>query len=264
MNADQWFFTKDEIQETPSILDGRTFEEEQTDRIKGCHYLLSVGAKLRLPTLVVVTGCTFFHKFYMRQSMARFHVYDIAATCLFVATKVEECTRRLKDIVIACAQKAQKNDDLRLDEGSKDFVRWKETLLYNEIIVLETLCFDLSVEHPHMSLMNLESQLNVSQSSIRKAWMLLYQSLGAPLCLIYKPKTIAMAAVLLATNFSASDKLGENWFESLDSDVDAEEVYDLAVQMLDYYKAHYLVRSSSSQANSPHPSQFHNHYTNGH
>lgn len=68
-------------------------------------------------------------------------------------------------------------------------------MLYNEIIVLETLCFDLSVEHPHMSLLELESQLKgkgssksfyfvfyftdyyilVSSSSIRKAWMLLYQ-----------------------------------------------------------------------------------------
>lgn len=44
---------------------------------------------------------------------------DIAATCLFVATKVEECTRRLRDIVIACAQKGQKNDKLKLEEDSK-------------------------------------------------------------------------------------------------------------------------------------------------
>jgi hypothetical protein len=33
-------------------------------------------------------------------------------------------------------------------------------MLYNEIIVLETLCFDLSVEHPHLCLLELESQLN--------------------------------------------------------------------------------------------------------
>lgn len=84
---------------------------------------------------------------------------DIASTCLFIATKVEECTRRFKDIVLACARKASKNDNLRLEEDSKEFTRWKESLLHNEIIVLDTLCFDLSVEHPHTSLMKFESQL---------------------------------------------------------------------------------------------------------
>ncbi|KAL9544048.1 hypothetical protein PS6_008957 [Mucor atramentarius] len=267
MSIAQWYFTKEEIQDTPTILDGKSFEEEQMDRIKGCHYLLSVGAKLNLPQLVVVTATTYFHRFFMRRSMKYYHVYEIAATCLFVATKVEECTRRLRDIVIACAQKGQKNDKLKLEEDEKDFIRWKETLLYNEIIVLETLCFDLSVEHPHTSLLELENQLagQVSPSSIRKAWMLLYQSLGAPLCLLYRPKVVAAAALLLATNLSSTDKLSENWFELLD-DIDIGQVYELAVEMLEHYREHYLVKASSttgasSQSNSPHPSQMQ--HTNG-
>lgn len=43
----------------------------------------------------------------------------MAATSLFVATKVEESTRRIKDFINACAQKAAKNDKLTLEEGSK-------------------------------------------------------------------------------------------------------------------------------------------------
>ncbi|KAI7892490.1 cyclin-like protein [Mucor mucedo] len=254
MNVDQWYFTKDDLLDTPTICHGRTFEDEQLDRIKGCHFLLAVGAKLGLPQLVVVTATTFFHRFYMRQSMTNHHVYDIASTCLFIATKVEECTRRFKDIVLACARKASKNDNLRLEEDSKEFTRWKESLLHNEIIVLDTLCFDLSVEHPHTSLMRFETQLTVSSSSIRKAWMLLYQSLGAPLCVLYKPNIIAAAALLLATNLSSSDRLNENWYENL-HDIDVVQVHELAAEMLEYFMDHYLVRSSSSQANSPHPSQ---------
>ncbi|CEI89741.1 hypothetical protein RMCBS344292_04090 [Rhizopus microsporus] len=181
-NHDQWLFTKEDLYDTPSILDGISFEQEQTDRVKGCHYLLAVGAKLNLPQLVMVTATTFFHRFFMRQSMKRFHVYDIAATSLFVATKVEECTRRMKDIVTACAQKAQKNDKLSLEEDSKDFIRWKETLLHYEVILLETLCFDLT------------------------------------------PNLVAAAALLLASHFTTSEKLNENWYESL-QDVDASEMH---------------------------------------
>jgi hypothetical protein len=43
----------------------------------------------------------------------------MAATSLLVAAKVEESTRRIKDFVNACAQKAAKNDKLVLDENSK-------------------------------------------------------------------------------------------------------------------------------------------------
>jgi protein BUR2 len=38
---------------------------------------------------------------------------------LFLSTKVEENTRKLRDIVNACAQKAQKNEKLQLTEDSK-------------------------------------------------------------------------------------------------------------------------------------------------
>ncbi|KAG0736766.1 hypothetical protein G6F57_006231 [Rhizopus arrhizus] len=256
---DQWSFTKEDLYDTPSILDGVPFEQEQLDRVKGCHYLLAVGAKLNLPQLVVVTAITFFHRFFMRQSVKRYHVYDIAATSLFVATKVEECTRRIKDIVIVCAQKAQKNDKLSLEEGSKDFIKWKETLLHYEVILLETLCFDLSVQQAHTSLCELETQLKekstVSSSAIRKAWMLLYQCLGSPLCVLYKPNTVAAAALLLATHFSSTDKLSDNWHETLE-DINASEVHELASEMLEYYMDHYLVKSShqsSSQTSSPYP-----------
>lgn len=84
---------------------------------------------------------------------------------------------------------------------------------------------------------------------------------------------VATAALLLATHFSSTDKLSENWYEALEDDVDASEVHgkinavseregysnsvciELASEMLEYYMEHYLVKSShsSSQNNSPYP-----------
>ncbi|KAL0080702.1 cyclin-like protein [Phycomyces blakesleeanus] len=245
---DQWFFTKEELLDTPSIIDGLSFEQEQMDRTKGCHYLLAVGAKLNLPQLVLVTATTFFHRFFMRQSMRRFHVYDIAATSLFVATKVEENARRLRDFVNACAQKAQKNDRLMLDENSKDFIKWKDTMLHYETILLKTLCFDLSVEHPHTNLLNLQTQLNVPDACVRRAWILLFQSLGSPICVLYRPKVIAAAALLISAHLSGEEIAERRW---KDVDVDIGQVHELAAEMLEYYVDHYLKKA----AHSPHPSQ---------
>jgi hypothetical protein len=49
-------------------------------------------------------------------------------------------------------------------------------------------------------------------------------SLGAPLCVLYKPNTIAAAALLLATNLSSNDRLNENWYENL-HDIDVVQVH---------------------------------------
>lgn len=40
-------------------------------------------------------------------------------------------------------------------------------MLFNEVILLETLCFDLTTEHPHIYLQKMEAQLN-SKSEIEK------------------------------------------------------------------------------------------------
>ncbi|KAJ8659396.1 hypothetical protein O0I10_004758 [Lichtheimia ornata] len=256
----QWYFTKDELLDTPSIHAGYTYQAEQIDRTKGCLYILAVAAKLNLPQLVIATACTFFHRFYMRHSMKSFPVYDIAATCLLVATKVEECTRRLKDFLNVCAQKAQKNDSVQFEENSKDFWKWKNTVLANETVLLEAICFDFSIDHPQAALLELASELDVPEECVRRAWMLLYQALGMPLCLIYHPRVVATAALLLAWHFSYENQPPTDWWAT--TGLDPAEINELAADMLDYFQEHYHIRKPSSTptpttkspyyANSPH------------
>ncbi|KAI8888077.1 cyclin-like protein [Backusella circina FSU 941] len=248
MNSDQWYFTKDELSDTPSVHHGFSAENELLDRTKGCHYLLSVGAKLNLPQLPLATATTFFHRFYMRQSMKHYHVYDIAATCLFVATKVEECTRRMKDIVVACAQKAQKNDRLELSEDSKDFIKWKDTLLRYEVILLETLCFDLAIQHPHSILVASDIRSIVSDSILKKTWMFLYQLMGVPYCVLYRPDTVAAAALLLGIHCSSLDEVRGDWWDYIH--VDIGEANELAAEMVDYVMKHYLKKQNYPYLNN--------------
>lgn len=54
--------------------------------------------------------------------------------------------------------------------------------------------------------------------------LLIIHSLGSPLCVLYKPNLVAAAALLLASHFTTSEKLNENWYESL-QDVDASEMH---------------------------------------
>ena len=45
------------------------------------------------------TGAVFFHRFFMLQSFKQFDRWVVAASCLFLAGKVEETPKKCKDIL---------------------------------------------------------------------------------------------------------------------------------------------------------------------
>lgn len=66
---EQWFFTQDEINSSPSILDGISPTEERLRRAKGVNFIYQAGVLLDLPQITLYVAGVFFHRFYMRTSM---------------------------------------------------------------------------------------------------------------------------------------------------------------------------------------------------
>jgi protein BUR2 len=149
-------------------------------------------------------------------------IQEIAAVSLLLATKTEENIRRLKDIIVACCRVAQKNANLVVDEQSKDYWRWRDTLLLNEDILLEHLCFDLTVECTHTLLFELIKKLKqASNKELRNAaWAFVNDSSMTVLCLRFPPRVVAHAALYfgakrcgLDAHFSEyNDAEGRPWF----------------------------------------------------
>ncbi|ORY05601.1 cyclin-like protein, partial [Basidiobolus meristosporus CBS 931.73] len=209
----RWYIKNVDFRKTPSANDGIPYEKEVADRAKGCTFIVSVGMGLKLPQLTLATATVYFHRFYLRRSLKEFHYYDMGATCILLASKVEETGRKLRDIINVCAQKAQKNDKLFLEENSKavssiqriissqEFQRWKDTILYNEEVLLETLCFDLAVEHPYKILLSLVKELRGSKKLAQTAWAFINDSLRSILCITYPPQVVAASALYVASRF---------------------------------------------------------------
>ncbi|KAG9013879.1 hypothetical protein FRB94_004259 [Tulasnella sp. JGI-2019a] len=135
-----------------------------------------------------------------------------AITCLFLASKVEESTRKLKDVAQVCyLKKYPKADPNNMQEADK----WQDRIQTFEPIVLEALCFDLSVSHPHEYLAEafsggtrdahtwewkgrLANFSMIPRGLYQLAWSVVNDSLRIPLCLFYRPNLIASAAYLIA------------------------------------------------------------------
>ncbi|KAF2655913.1 cyclin-like protein [Lophiostoma macrostomum CBS 122681] len=220
----QWIFSDDELLQTPSIMDGMPVEEEQTLRRKGTNFILQVGMMLKLPQTTLSTAAVFFNRYLMRNSLkARagykpLHHYQIAATALFLATKVEENCRKMRELVVACVRVALKDPNKLVDEQTKDFWKWRDTILYSEDVVLESLCFDLSVEPPYQTMYNMLKYYGLEHNKkLRNAsWAFLSDSCLTQLCLLYKSRTIAAASLYAAARLAdieLPEEDGKPWWE---------------------------------------------------
>ncbi|KAK5132676.1 hypothetical protein LTR08_008720 [Meristemomyces frigidus] len=223
----QWLFTPAELANTPSIQDGMTVSDERETRSKGIAFILQVGVLLKLPQLTLDTAAVFFQRFLMRASLKKprgdvpkLHHYQSAATSLFLATKVEESGRKMKDLIVAFCRVAQKNPNLVVDEQSKDYWRWRDCLLHNEDVLLETLCFDLTVASPHRALFDtLKLYALEHHKRLRNAaWAFVTDSNSTQLCLLVSTRTIAVASLYAACRYCdvalPDDARGRPWWEA--------------------------------------------------
>ncbi|KAK6227128.1 cyclin-K [Colletotrichum tabaci] len=247
----QWYFTPDETLSTPSILDGISPAEERLRRAKGVNFIYQAGVLLDLPQITLWVAGVFFHRFYMRYSMVEekggIHHYarptlprskrgaekaqaeplltesteqNIAATALFLANKTEENCRKTKEIIITVAKVAQKNPKLMIDEMSKEYWRWRDSILMYEELMLEYLTFDLVVENPYQRLFELLGQLDIVHNKHlrQSAWAFCSDACLTSIPLLLEARDVAITAIFFAsvhTDQKIEDVNGEPWWKAL-------------------------------------------------
>eukprot|EP00126_Sphaerothecum_destruens_P012714 Sdes_comp21773_c0_seq1m20346 len=247
--SNRWYFTKEQLDKTPSRREGIDANAENAYRVDGATIIQDIGMHLKLPQLTIATAIVFFHRFYMYQSFKEFSRWSMGICCLFLAGKVEETPKKLRDILIAGHHmrflKTQRNSPnqtkyVPLSPDSKEFWDEKETLLYNERILLQTLGFDLSVEHAYQYLLNYVKALKGNKELAQTAWNFLNDCLRTTLCLQHPPQRIATSVILLAAHShqyelqNAAD--GRPWWKVFVNDVEFEILEQIGHQILNVYQ----------------------------
>ena len=252
----QWIFTDTELAHAPSIIDGMDAEKERTNRGKGVNFILQVGVMLRLPQTTLATASVFLHRFYMRHSMVEgvgrvgYHYYPMAATSLFLATKVEETCRKMKELVIACVRVAQKDPTKAVDEQDREYWRWRDNIQLNEDLLLEALCFDLTLESPYTTLFKLLTRFGEDQNKRLRnaAWAFVNDSCLTMLCLIVPSKALAAAAMFAAAKLCCvtfpDDSHERPWWQAIS--VKPSDIMKACTHMCKTYE-HLPVRGSREE-----------------
>lgn len=150
---------------------------------------------------------------------------------------------------------AQKNPKLIVDEQSKEYWKWRDSILMHEEIMLETLTFDLMVDNPYQRLFECLTQLGMLHNRrIRDAaWAFCCDSALTVLPLLMDAKEIAISAIFFAT-VSIDEKIedgrdGEPWWRVLKGD---EALTQSAISVvMDFYSENPLRKSDSRYQGSP-------------
>ncbi|KAM8715367.1 hypothetical protein ACLKA7_002425 [Drosophila subpalustris] len=249
-----WYYDKKELRETPSILDGVTYETERRYRKEGARFIMECGTKMGLGHNTMATGVVYFHRFYMFHSFKSFPRYVTACCCLFLAGKVEETPKKCRDIIKTA--RGILNDNYFYSFGDDP----KEEVMTLERILLQTIKFDLQVEHPYTFLLKYAKCFKGDQQKLQKmvqmAWNFVNDSLSTVVCLQWEPEIIAVALIHLASKlskFTVLDWLGrqpqhQRWWDMFVSNVTMEILEDICHQVLDLYQS---TQKEGQEPNSP-------------
>uniref|UniRef100_A0A087XCE2 Cyclin-K n=1 Tax=Poecilia formosa TaxID=48698 RepID=A0A087XCE2_POEFO len=245
-----WYWDKKDLAHTPSQSEGLDPGTEARYRREGARFIFDVGTRLGLHYDTLATGIIYFHRFYMFHSFKQFPRYVTGACCLFLAGKVEETPKKCKDIIKTARSLL---NDVQFAQFGDDP---KEEVMVLERILLQTIKFDLQVEHPYMFLLRYVKQLKGEKNKVCKvlqmAWTFVNDSLCTMLSLQWEPEIIAVAVMYLAGRLCKFDiqewtakQSSRRWWEQFVQDVPVELLEDICHQILDLY----------SQGNKPIPQQ---------
>lgn len=236
-----WYFARKEIEEnSPSRRDGIDLKKEAYLRKSYCTFLQDLGMRLKVPQVTIATAMVFCHRYFLHQSHAKNDRRTVATVCMFLAGKVEETPRPLKDVIIVSYEIIHKKDPSAVQKiKQKDvYEQQKELILLGERVVLTTLGFDFNVHHPYKPLVEAIKKFKVAQNSLAQvAWNFVNDGLRTSLCLQFKPHHIAAGAIFLAAKFlkvklpSDGDRV---WWQEFD--VTPRQLEDVSNQMLELYE----------------------------
>ncbi|XP_019876416.2 cyclin-K [Aethina tumida] len=251
-----WYYEKRELRVTPSSLEGIDYNTEMRYRKEGARFIIDMGLKMDLGYNTTATGVVYFHRFYMFHSFKQFPRYVTACCCLFLAGKVEETPKKCKDIIKTARSLLTDSKFATFGDDPK------EEVMTLERILLQTIKFDLQVEHPYSYLLKYAKCLKGDKTKLNKmvqmAWTFVNDSLCTTLALQWEPEIIAVALMYLAgklSQFDVIDWVGRTpkhlrWWDMFVEDVTMDLLEDICHQVLDLYS-----QTPASSQDSPPPSQ---------
>ncbi|XP_056286904.1 cyclin-T2-like isoform X1 [Pseudoliparis swirei] len=234
--SSKWLFTREQLENTPSRRGGIEADRELSYRQQAANLIQDIGQRLNVSQLIINTAIVYMHRFYMIHSFGKFHRNVISQTTLFLAAKVEEQPRKLEH-VIKIAHACINQQEPALDTKSNAFQQQTQELVALETIVLQTLGFEITIDHPHTDVVRCSQLVRASKDLAQTSYFMATNSLHlTTFCLQYRPTVVACVCIHLACKWSnweipvSTDS--KHWWEYVDRTVTLQLLDELTHEFL--------------------------------
>ncbi|XP_063808819.1 cyclin-T1 isoform X2 [Pseudophryne corroboree] len=232
----RWYFTREQLERSPSRRAGLDPDKELSYRQQAANLLQDMGQRLNVSQLTINTAIVYMHRFYMVQSFTRFHRNTVAPAALFLAAKVEEQPRKL-EYVIKVAHACLNPQEPAPDTRSEAYLQQAQDLVILESIILQTLGFEITIDHPHTHVVKCTQLVRASKDLAQTSYFMATNSLHlTTFSLQYTPPVVACVCIHLACKWSnweipvSTD--GKPWWEYVDVTVTLKLLDELTHEFL--------------------------------
>ncbi|KAH3730879.1 hypothetical protein DPMN_056878 [Dreissena polymorpha] len=237
MAASRWTFTKEQLANTPSRKMGIDADKELSYRQQAANLIQDMGQRLSVTQLCINTAIVYMHRFYMLRPFTKFPRNEMAPACLFLSCKVEEQPRKLEHVIKVAHSCLYRDNRPAPDPKTEAYLEQAQQLVINENILLQTLGFEVRVEHPHTFIVKATALVKASKDLSQSSYYLATNSLHmTTFCLQYRPTVVACVCMYLACKWAKymipKSNEGKEWFYYVDPSVTKELIEDLYNEFL--------------------------------
>lgn len=239
LTLENCLLSDNKLQETPSHQDGLNKEIETDLRILGCELIQIAGILLKLPQVAMATGQVLFQRFYYSKSYLRYDMETTAMSCIYLASKIEEAPRRIRDVINVFHHVKQMRGQKPIHPMALDstYIALKNQVIKAERRVLKELGFCVHVKHPHKLIVMYLQVLGYEQNQnlMQMAWNFMNDSLRTDVFVRYNPESIACACIYLtARKINLPLPNNPTWYGVFK--VKEDDILDISYKIMELYR----------------------------
>lgn len=182
-------------------------------------YVFQIIKILKFPLRVLGTTMNYYQRYYLFNKFEEMNdgtqqdlekdPYTVTLACLFLASKNEDCIKKLKDIQSVGNKLRDIDDENKIQMNSSYIDAQRKCIMNIEFKLLQVIKFDFkngsNVQSIDQLVVKFCKKLSIDYKTTMHSWLVSFDIMSTPLCLMIPPHCIALAIIIVTLNLKPKD-----------------------------------------------------------